>query len=304
MFSYSKYSNKFNFMELLKKGLKMNKKFVFSNKILFICLFFTSSLFGMKKEVNPLRVYNLLNLAGIDIQICSKQAITDKFWGRFKSTKSLLEKIDFDLIVDIVRRIDLIHKNTEQRLLKNIGIGTEKYVFKTEANEALILFKKRSNFEKNFNNEIELLHKLNHPNIVKARNVDFELFFYIQDLALCDFHEFIDKFSLKFMDQKRTIFEISREDKLLILDLLQEIAEGLNYLASQNIVHRDIKLENILIYDNEDKNFSVKLSDLSFAIKIPESEAFIKQRSLKGTTFYLNPKSIYFIRKTKIKFGS
>jgi serine/threonine protein kinase len=40
---------------------------------------------------------------------------------------------------------------------------------------------------------------------------------------------------------------------------------GLNYLHNQNITHRDMKPENILLVSKDLKDFDVKISDLGFA---------------------------------------
>ena len=40
---------------------------------------------------------------------------------------------------------------------------------------------------------------------------------------------------------------------------------GLNYLHLQNITHRDMKPENILLVNKDINNFDIKISDLGFA---------------------------------------
>lgn len=59
-----------------------------------------------------------------------------------------------------------------------------------------------------------------------------------------------------------------------------EIAEGLQYLHSNSIVHRDIKLDNILITDHE-KGVTAKIADFGFATQLENPDQLVG--SYKGT---------------------
>lgn len=48
-------------------------------------------------------------------------------------------------------------------------------------------------------------------------------------------------------------------------NIIQQVMLGLNYLHNQNITHRDMKPENILLVSKNLDNFDIKISDLGFA---------------------------------------
>jgi len=71
----------------------------------------------------------------------------------------------------------------------------------------------------------------------------------------------------------------------------RQILNGLTYLHERNIVHRDIKCANILVYANG----SVKLADFGLAKEITKFNAV---KSCKGTVYWMapevvNPKKTY-----------
>ncbi|XP_074562330.1 uncharacterized protein LOC141818786 [Curcuma longa] len=65
----------------------------------------------------------------------------------------------------------------------------------------------------------------------------------------------------------------------------QQILEGLNYLHSQDVVHRDIKCANILV----DASGSVKLADFGLAKEISK---FNWAKSCKGTVYWMAPEVV------------
>ena len=69
------------------------------------------------------------------------------------------------------------------------------------------------------------------------------------------------------------------------LKLFTQIVKGIAYCQSKNINHRDIKLENILVLNND----TIKLIDFGFAVKA-NKETY--QKLLCGTPSYMSPEIV------------
>lgn len=54
--------------------------------------------------------------------------------------------------------------------------------------------------------------------------------------------------------------------------IIYQVLQGLQYMHEQNIVHRDVKLENILMTSFDPAN-RVVISDFGFARRIPEAKS-------------------------------
>ena len=64
---------------------------------------------------------------------------------------------------------------------------------------------------------------------------------------------------------------------------------GLNYMHLQNITHRDMKPENILVVSENPDNFDIKIADLGFACEVDKDTGL---NLVLGTPLYMAPELI------------
>ena len=122
--------------------------------------------------------------------------------------------------------------------------------------------------------ETNLMRKLNHPSITKILET-FESEKYILIIM-----EYISGGNLQSFVRKRR--KLSEKTAKIFY---KQIIEGIKYIHSQNIVHRDIKLENILI----DLNNNIKICDFGVGIMINRNTILHDQC---GTPVYMAPEII------------
>jgi serine/threonine-protein kinase ULK/ATG1 len=123
---------------------------------------------------------------------------------------------------------------------------------------------------KYFDREVSLMRKLDHPNILKLYDVVRKKDGVYLVLEFCnggDLAKYIHKKNYKWDMQ-----------------YFNEISDGLKYLHKNNILHRDIKPQNILIHNNH-----IKISDFGFA-KSFESHELIT--TFCGSPLYMAPEII------------
>ena len=133
--------------------------------------------------------------------------------------------------------------------------------------------------EQEIRNEINILRKLSHPNIVKIYE------FYISNSHYYIVTEFCKEGELfSYIKNKYS------ENQLAVL--FYQVFSGLWYLHDHKIIHRDIKLENIMISKKEKDNtsgeelFWVKIIDFGTA-KIFEKNK--KEKDVVGSSYYIAP---------------
>ena len=142
--------------------------------------------------------------------------------------------------------------------------------------------KKLNDVDNLIKNEIDLLSKMNHNNIVKYYGS------FICEKKLNIVLEYCRGGSLL------NLLNIFKHfDENIIRRYISQILDGLEYLHYHNIIHRDIKCANILI----DKNGICKLSDFGGAKSIKEEINVLS--SMQGTPNWMAPEIIKSSRATR-----
>lgn len=262
----------------------MKVNIFFRKFFLFIfVLIFSTSLFSATIRLENIKLLSLYD------KIYEKQAQAELSEDQIKKSINSYEfenlqikkyiTNNIDLVSNLIYRIHFIEKNTDYYFKYVIASGGEKIIFEVINKDddlfALALFFNKASRQNNFSNEVLCLKKLDNENIIKIIENDSKLFYYVQSLADIDLLDFTNNSELNIVES---------------LKIILGIAKGLLYLNKNNIIHRDLKLENILLYEEKKGNFIPKIIDFSFALHLSEGEDFILAKCLQGTLRYISPR--------------
>ncbi|KAK1677771.1 hypothetical protein QYE76_038619 [Lolium multiflorum] len=152
--------------------------------------------------------------------------------------------------------------------------GRRKYSRQTVAMKFILKHGKSDKDIHNLRQEIEILRKLKHENIIE----------------MIDAFETPQEFCVVTEFAQGELFEVLEDDKCLPEEQVQAISKqlvkALYYLHSNRIIHRDMKPQNILI----GKGSIVKLCDFGFARAMSANTVVL--RSIKGTPLYMAPELV------------
>jgi serine/threonine protein kinase len=170
--------------------------------------------------------------------------------------------------------------NTRQKI-GNGGFGTVFLSFHTKslttvAVKQISLVNKDSNKIKEIQNEIKLLKHLDHKRIVRYKDHG-ELTTHL-GTHLYIMMEYLESGSLGALTRK---FKI---DESGISKYIAHVLEGLAFLHSEGIIHRDIKGDNVLLTKDGD----VKLADFGVSAKL----ARVTRNEVVGTPYWMAPEVI------------
>ena len=130
-----------------------------------------------------------------------------------------------------------------------------------------------------YKTEIKIHSTLKHPSIVAFYGV-CQVENHLPPLIIM---ERMWKSLYSFIEQKLlSVFPLS-----LKLHMMLDVAKGLSYLHSQNIIHRDLTLSNILLTTE----LKAKISDFGGAQKLDATECNSKSCSIPGNFLYMPPES-------------
>ena len=176
---------------------------------------------------------------------------------------------------------------TDFETKRELGIGSYGKVYlvthrKTKAEYALKIIDKLDSLnqkEKNyFNRELEIMYKLNHPNIVK-------LYSHFEDNNFCYLlMQYIPNGSSYQLIPKNGK---KQENLQIVASVMKDLICAIYYLHNMKpkIIHRDIKPENILL----DENNNAYLTDFGWSNYIINDR---RRNTICGTPFYLPPEMV------------
>ena len=184
-------------------------------------------------------------------------------------------------------------------VIKKIGEGSYGKIYKVKNKQSgdiramkQIMKSKIPDIEK-FQNEIKILAMVDHPNIVRLFEVieDDKYFNLLQEL--CTGGELLRKIQTTQLKEKD------------IAKIFNQIMSAVAYCHEKGIVHRDLKLENIL-FASESPDSPVKIIDFGFSVLLGKNEinkdkdnennlkkyGFKRMKSKVGTLYYISPEII------------
>lgn len=130
------------------------------------------------------------------------------------------------------------------------------------------------NVQKQFRREVEIQSSLNHQNLTKLYG-----YFHDEKRVYLLMEYLVNGELYKLLKAKGPL------DDIFASYYIYQMADALEYMHQKNIIHRDVKPENILIgFDN-----TVKLTDFGWSIINPRGT---KRKTMCGTLDYLSPELI------------
>ncbi len=209
-----------------------------------------------------------------------------KDYDNEKSYKSRSSKVNES--IDSSQNDELKHFNFhDYKIITQLGQGTFGIIYLVQdKNNQLFTMKKIILAEEldvqSVLNEYKMCQKIKHPNVVKilgiySNKLDVTTYvvYVLMEVGLTDWEKEIRAY-------KEKKLEYSEKD---LVQIIKQLSSVLSFLQKNNISHRDIKPQNILVF----KNGVYKLADFGEAKKIDNKLTNLINNSLRGTELYMSP---------------
>ena len=194
------------------------------------------------------------------------------------------------IVIDDYILTNSLRKNTVGEVFLTQKKG-HKELFATKRID--ILSEKPENITR-LKNEINLLKKMYHPNIVNLKDIKVTENHYYIIMEYCN-GGFLSDCLRKYIELYHCPFS-----EKIVQYLMKQIVPVLEFLHTNKIIHRNLKLDNILVNfnSNEDKktlnmmNATVKITDFLFSTILHKSKANLTY-SILGTPANMEPQILY-----------
>lgn len=193
-------------------------------------------------------------------------------------------------------------KRTNKRTNENIEVNITPYDTKNLLDDAERTYYYRR-LQELIESEIEILKRLSHDNIIKFYGYTKSNDIYYLHMEYCDGGDVYDY--LKNGKENKSRNSFGGYTNMFLYDFCKQVIGGLKYIHTKNIIHRDIKLHNILIksvVEDGIEKICFKISDFGFACydlscldkgNFRISEMMRKKYyKLCGTPYYMAPEII------------
>lgn len=170
------------------------------------------------------------------------------------------------------------------KVINEIGSGSYGRVFKVKDKRDNIIYAMKiidltqTTVEEKlkFFNESEIISALDNPCIIKYKE-SFE-----EEGKLFLISEYASGGNMKIKLEKAKDKGIKFSDNQILI-WLSQMCLGLSHIHSKNIIHRDLKLENILVTFSN----SIKISDFGLSVQLPDFNS--KANKIVGSELYIAP---------------
>lgn len=214
-----------------------------------------------------------------EAKLLAEPPSSDEYWS-----ETVRKDIDADYFVDYCKEIGRGHKTVVRKCI-NRKTG-ERFAMKS-------IRKLQINQVRELCTEASVLKTLNHPNIVQFYELSQDDKFFHSVMELCKGGELYALVLEKAHQKKRSKKHFLESE---IATILQQVLDAVAYCHSKNIMHRDLKLENIVLCDKKSTSLKVKLIDFGLATRIFDGEILTQA---VGTNYYVAPEVLRHNYSTK-----